>query len=116
ALVGADAGFFAHCVTSTRGLPERLLDAQLFVDVRRLPPERLRGIDAVVHLAAISNDPLGKEFEAVTDEINHRATVQLARAARDAGVGRFVLASSCSVYGSSDGSARTEASPARPLS
>src|SRR5205823_7266402 len=59
--------------------------------------------DAVVHLAALSNDPLGDLDPDLTFEINHRASVRLAAAARDAGVGRYVFSSSCSNYGASGG-------------
>ena len=80
-LIGFDAGFFAHCLTTPGPLPERALDTQHFGDVRDLPPELLRGVDAVVHLAAISNDPMGNKFEAVTDEINRGASLRLAQLA-----------------------------------
>ena len=115
-LVGADRGWFAHCLSDPRSLPETLLDQQWFVDVRDLGPRELAGFDAVVHLAAISNDAMGKRFEEVTDAINHRASVELARTASQAGVARFVFASSCSVYGAAaDGAPRAEDSELRPL-
>ena len=63
----------------------------------------LQGFDAVVHLAALSNDPLGDIPAEVTHDINHRATVGLPRSAREAGVARFVFASSCSLYGAAEG-------------
>jgi len=69
------------------------------VDVRDLEPERLAGFDAVIHLAAISNDPLGDLNPDTTYDINHRSVTQLARAAKAAGVPRFVFSSSCSLYG-----------------
>lgn len=68
-------------------------------DVRDVPASDLRGLDAIVHLAAISNDPLGDLDPAWTYEINHRASVRLARLAKEAGVPRFVFSSSCSLYG-----------------
>lgn len=68
-------------------------------DVRGVTPDNLRGFDAVVHLAALSNDPLGHLDAGLTHEINYEATLRVARAARDAGVERFVFASSCSLYG-----------------
>jgi len=68
-------------------------------DLRDVRPEQLRGFDAVVHLAAISNDPLGNLNPDCTFDINHRASVRLAICAREAGVRRFLYASSCSVYG-----------------
>src|ERR1039458_2657652 len=98
-LVGYDSGFFAHCLTTASEMPERLLDAQRFGDVRDLTADDLESFDAVVHLAAVSNDPMGNRFEAVTDVINHRASVAIAEAAAAAHVKNFVFASSCSVYG-----------------
>lgn len=72
-------------------------------DLRDVTPEDLLGIDVVVHLAAISNDPVGDLDPNVTYDINHRATVRLARAAHAAGVQRFLFSSSCSLYGAADG-------------
>jgi nucleoside-diphosphate-sugar epimerase len=114
-LIGFDTGLFAHCLTGARKLPELALDAQYHGDVRELAPSFLRGVDAVVQLAAISNDPMGNRFEAVTDDINRAASIRLAELARDAGVGAFVFASSCSVYGFAEGGARTEHDPVNPL-
>ncbi|MCI0539678.1 MAG: SDR family oxidoreductase [Verrucomicrobiales bacterium] len=114
-LIGFDMGYFAQCLTSARSFPEALLNEQHFGDVRRFPPKLLRGVDAVVHLAAISNDPMGNAFEQITFEINHRASVELARQAKAAHVKSFVFASSCSVYGYAEEGARNEASPLDPL-
>lgn len=115
ALVGLDSGFFAHCLTVPTELPERLLDAQIFADVRRLPADALEGVDAVVHLAAISNDPIGSAFEEVTLAVNHAATISVARAAKAAGARAFVFASSCSMYGYAEEGLRTEDSELAPL-
>jgi nucleoside-diphosphate-sugar epimerase len=115
-LVGVDRGWFAHCLSDQRGLPEVLLDEQWFRDVRDLTAQDLRGFDAVVHLAAVSNDAMGKRFERVTDQINCKASLSVAKAAADAGVKRFVFASSCSVYGAAaDGTPRSERSAIAPL-
>lgn len=114
-LVGYDAGFFAHCLTAAETLPERACDVQHFGDMRDLPAELLNGVDAVVHLAAISNDPMGDRFEAVTRAINYEASARLGRLAAEAGVKAFVFASSCSVYGVAQGPARTEADPVNPV-
>ena len=112
---GFDMGYFAHCLTGEVELPERRLNRQHFGDVRRFPAALLEGQDAVVHLAAISNDPMGNTFEQATREINHRASVALAQQAKRAGVGRFVFASSCSVYGAAGAAPRNESSPLNPL-
>lgn len=114
-LFGYDMGYFAACLTGTPVFPERLLTTQYFGDVRRVDDEILEGIDAVVHLAAISNDPMGKAFEEVTYAINHQASVALARQAKRAGVGAFVFASSCSMYGFAAEGAKTEESELNPL-
>lgn len=114
-LIGADMGYFGHCLTGAAHLPEAKLDVQYFTDVRTLSAEVLRGVDSIVHLAAISNDPMGKAFEEVTYDINHKASVRLAQRAKEAGVRAFVFASSCSVYGYAEGAARDERSELNPL-
>lgn len=114
-LHGYDNGYFAHCLTGARFLPERLLDQQSFGDVRQIDASLLRGYDCVVHLAAVSNDPMGDRFAAVTRDINQDASIAIARAARDAGVGHFVFASSCSVYGVAAGGPRKEDDPLNPV-
>jgi nucleoside-diphosphate-sugar epimerase len=113
-LIGLDTGFYAHCLTGASAFPERRLDSQIFADARTVPVEVLDGIDAVVHLAAVSNDPMGSAYEDVTLAINHRASVELARHAKEAGVASFVFASSCSMYGFAHG-ARDESSELQPL-
>lgn len=114
-LIGFDTGYFAQCLTGAQSLPETRLDAQYFGDLRSFPEGLLQGVDAVVNLAAISNDPMGNQFEAVTTSINHEAAVSLARAAKAAGVSHYVYASSCSVYGAASEGARTEDSTLDPL-
>jgi len=114
-LVGLDTSYFGHCLTGVSELPERRVNLQYFADVRDLTSDVLRDVDAVVHLAAISNDPMGNKYEAVTEEINHKASVKLAQLAKDAGVSRFVYASSCSVYGFAEGGPRHERDELHPL-
>ena len=114
-LVGLDSAFFGHCVTGAEALPERGLDQQVFCDVRDVGAHHLRGFDAVVQLAAVSNDPMGNKFEAVTDEINHVSSVRIARLALKAGVQRVVFASSCSMYGAANEDARSEDDVLNPL-
>src|SRR5260221_3069349 len=92
-LTGLDKGYFAHCLTNADILPECRADIQYFADVRRLRPEELQGVDAVVHLAAISNDPMGKPFEEVTFDIKLRGSVEPAGQAKAAGAKAFVFAS-----------------------
>jgi len=74
-IMGLDIGYFAGCSISQDILPEVMLDQQHFADVRQIPEHVLDGVDAVVHLAAISNDPIGNLFETVTMDINHRAVL-----------------------------------------
>jgi nucleoside-diphosphate-sugar epimerase len=114
-LIGYDIGFFGASLTDHGQLPETCLNAQYFGDTRRLPPDLFEGVDAVVHLAAISNDPMGNRFEAVTDAINYRASLAIAAAARDAGVKTYVFASSCSIYGAASGAPKKESDPLNPL-
>ncbi len=113
-LHGYDNAYFAHCLTGPIVLPERHLDEQFYGDVRDASLDLSR-YDAVVQLAAISNDPMGNRFQAVTMDINQNTTVSLARAAAAAGVKNFVFASSCSVYGIADGAARKETDPLNPV-
>jgi nucleoside-diphosphate-sugar epimerase len=114
-IIGVDTGYFAHCLTGVARAPETLLDVQHYADMRAFPADVLTGVDAVVHLAAISNDPIGNAYEDVTFGVNYRASMALARLAKSAGVGAFVFASSCSVYGCADDRPRTEQSEVGPL-
>ena len=94
-VVGLDTEFFAGCDFS-----DGLADVPtLRADLREIGVEALAGFDAVLHLAALSNDPLGDLNPDCTYDINHRASVRLARLAKEAGVGRFLFSSSCSLYG-----------------
>ena len=94
-VVGLDTEFFAGCDFSD-GLAEV---PTLRADLREIGVEALAGFDAVLHLAALSNDPLGDLNPDCTYDINHRASVRLARLAKEAGVPRFLFSSSCSLYG-----------------
>ncbi len=114
-IIGFDAGFFAHSITGSKDLPERHLSYQIFGDTRELPDNILAGVDAVVHLAAVSNDPMGNQFERVTREINRDASVNLAIKSAAAGVKNFVFASSCSMYGDDSGYPKVETDETNPL-
>lgn len=93
-VVGLDTFFYEGCDLRPGGDVSHLR-----ADVRDVRPAELEGFDAVVHLAALSNDPLGDMRPELTYAINFEATVAIAKAAKAAGVGRFVFASSCSMYG-----------------
>jgi len=84
-------------------------------DVRALTAADLAGFDAIVHLAALSNDPLGDLNPQLTFDINHLASVRLATLAKEVGVARFVLASSCSNYGAAGDAPVEEDSPLNPV-
>ena len=110
-VVGLDIGYFDDCILG----PAPDDGPSLRVDLRDVTPEQVDGFDAVVHLAALSNDPLGALTPQITHDINHHASVRLARLAKDAGVQRFLYASTCSVYGAAGDELVTEAAPLRPL-
>ena len=114
-LIGFDTGYFAANLTNTATLPEGKLDMQLFGDVRTMKPEVLKDVDAVIQLAAISNDPMGHHFEEVTMNINYKAVVRIAKMAKEAGVTSLVFPSSCSIYGAAGDAPKTEASEVNPL-
>lgn len=114
-LVGLDASLFAGCLPNPIVWPDRAYRCQLMRDVRDVTAADLKGFDAIVHLAAISNDPMGNVFERPTTEINRDGSLRLAAAAKEAGVRRFVFASSCSVYGAGASDARTEQDEVAPL-
>jgi nucleoside-diphosphate-sugar epimerase len=97
---GVDLGFVTPCLLGSAPTDEPLTRT---LDVRDMEPGDLEGFDAVVHLAALSNDPLGDLNPGFTYEINHRASVRLAELAKQQGVERYVFASSCSLYGAGEG-------------
>ncbi|MDL9947981.1 SDR family oxidoreductase [Gordonia sp. ABSL11-1] len=110
-VVGLDNSYFAECVLGPVPTDPPAID----VDLRDVTARHLDGFDAVIHLAALSNDPLGSLAPEITYDINHHASVRLARAAKDAGVARFLYASTCSVYGSAGDDLVTEDAPLKPL-
>lgn len=109
-VTGLDAGYFNDCDLGTPPTPIPLVQR----DLRDITPGDLRGFDAVVHLAALSNDPLGNLAPGLTEEINTGGSVRLAEAAKAAGVRRFVFASSCSLYGQGAAMGLTEEAEANP--
>jgi nucleoside-diphosphate-sugar epimerase len=98
-VVGLDTSLYSGCTFGSD--PEQV--TTLRVDVRDVEVDDLCGFDAILHLAAISNDPLGNLNPQVTYDINHLASVRLALQAKRAGVARFLFSSSCSLYGAADG-------------
>jgi nucleoside-diphosphate-sugar epimerase len=113
---GYDIGYFyGNEITKNILLPEVFLECQYFGDVREFNYELLRGMDVVVYLAAISNDPMGYAFEKPTYDINFSSAIKIARESKRMGVEKFVFASSCSVYGSADDSPKDEDNPLNPI-
>lgn len=94
-VTGLDSDIFRGC-TFAPGLQEI---PELQTDIRDVLPQHLEGFEAVVHLAALSNDPLSNLKPEITNEINFEASVRLAQLAKDAGVSRFLFSSSCAIYG-----------------
>jgi nucleoside-diphosphate-sugar epimerase len=109
-VVGLDSGYFRDCALLSLDTAVR----PLVKDLRDLEPADLEGFDAVIHLAALSNDPVGNLNSAWTDQINFRASVRLAELARAAGVERFLFSSSCIMYGMSAAAVVDEDAPLNP--
>jgi len=110
-VVGLDIGLFDGCDFGTDIPAWRTLA----LDVRDVRPADLDGFDAVIHLAALSNDPLGEVNPSTTFAINHLGSVHLAKAAREAGVARFLFSSSCSLYGAAGEGLVNETSALNPV-
>jgi nucleoside-diphosphate-sugar epimerase len=109
-VVGLDIGYFDECTL----IEDQETSSFIRKDIRSLTAPDLQGFDAVVHLAALSNDPIGNLRSRWTQDINLHATIRLAELARDAGVDRFLFASSCIMYGAATDVDVTEDSPLAP--
>ena len=114
-LIGLDTGFFYSCNTCFGRHGDNYYDLQINKDVRDISADDIKDIDSIIHLAAISNDPMGKEFESITREVNQEATVHLAKLASENGVKSFTFASSCSMYGAGGHKAKVESDATNPL-
>src|SRR5438552_252525 len=110
-VIGLDTGFYKERMLYRTGSTTPLT---IVKDLRQIEPGDLKGADAVVHMAELSNDPIGQLAPHITYEINHKGSVHLAELARKAGVKRFVYMSSCSVYGLSKEDHVTEESRVNP--
>ncbi len=113
-VVGLDTGYYRDGWLYSDPENMRLVPQTVAKDLRDVEPEDFSGCDAVVHLAELSNDPLGENNPDVTFDINHRGSVRLAKMARSLGIGRFVYTSSCSVYGVGSGEFLDETSEVNP--
>jgi len=114
-LIGYDQGYFAHCLTAADVSPEIMYDIQHFGDIRKFDENLLDGVDVLIHLAAISNDPMGNTFSDITEAINSKASEDIAKTAKRKGVKKFIFASSCSMYGTAEGGKRKETDDLNPL-
>jgi nucleoside-diphosphate-sugar epimerase len=114
-VVGLDSDLFEGCVFGDESICGVQDIPYMKKDVRDVELSDLRGIDAVVHLCALSNDPLGNFNPDITFEINYKGSVKLAKLAKKAGVQRFVFSSSCSVYGASKTDIVNEESELNPV-
>jgi nucleoside-diphosphate-sugar epimerase len=110
-VIGLDTGYYkAGWLYNTNSVTPKTLNK----DLRRVTAEDLEGVDAIVHMAELSNDPTGQLAPHITYDINHKASVRLAMLARAAGVERFVYMSSCSAYGVATAGHVTEDSAVNP--
>jgi nucleoside-diphosphate-sugar epimerase len=110
-VIGVDTGFYkVGWLYNGTELTARTLNK----DIRHITAEDLQGVEAVVHMAELSNDPAGQLYPNITYEINHQGSVRLAALAKTASVRRFIYMSSCSVYGVATGKDVTEESPVNP--
>ncbi len=109
-VTGIDTKYFGQCTL----VPDEIEIPAIKKDIRDLVLEDLAGFDCVVHLAALSNDPIGNLNNDWTDQINYQASVKLAKLAREAGVSRFLFSSSCIMYGMSEAGVVNEDSPLDP--
>jgi nucleoside-diphosphate-sugar epimerase len=115
-VAGLDSDLFEDCVFGDASVSGAISKIEYTrKDIRDVELSDLRGFDAVAHLCALSNDPLGNLNPRVTYEINHEGSVKLAKLAKEAGVSRFVLSSSCSVYGASTADIVNEESEVKPI-
>ena len=110
-VTGLDTDLFAGCDFGSRFPAIR----EVRKDIREITRADLQGFEAVVHLAALSNDPLGNLNGSLTYDINHRASVRLAKLAKEAGIERYVFASSCSTYGASGNDFLDETASLNPV-
>jgi nucleoside-diphosphate-sugar epimerase len=114
-VVGLDTGFYRDGCLYMDPLGQPMTPRTAYKDLRQVEPADFEGFDAVIHLAELSNDPLGQNRPEITFKINHEGSVRIAKAAKAAGVKRFIYASSCSVYGvGSGGDFLNETSPTNP--
>ena len=96
-ILGFDSGFFKSCFFRKKNKDKKII--QHYGDIRKFPKQILKDIDVIIHLAAISNDPIGNKFKKVTEDINLKSSIKLLEFAIKNNVKKFIFASSCSIYG-----------------
>ena len=112
-IFGLDTGYFKTCITNDNFKKSKF--RQVYKDVRNINKNDLKGIDTIIHLASISNDPIGNEFKKITNEINLQASKKIFKLALNSNVKKFVFASSCSIYGASGKQKKKETDTLKPL-
>ena len=114
-LAGLDTGLFLNSLTCNTRVSDTFYDQQIFRDIRDIDQNLIKGFDVVIALAAVSNDPIGNEFEDATHKINFESNCRLADICAKSGVKKFIFASSCSMYGSESSKPKTEKDLTEPL-
>ena len=114
-LSGLDLGLFATNLNTSTRIGDTFYDNQFYKDVRDVDINFVKNYDVVICLSAVSNDPIGKEFANATKSINLNGTIKLAKLCSESGVQKFILASSCSIYGSASNYPRKESDETNPL-
>jgi len=114
-LTGLDTGYFSSRISQFGRMGDTYCDVQVYKDIRDVSDEFFCKFDSIVVLSAISNDPMGNKFEKVTNEINYLAVRKLIECFVTLPNKRLIFASSCSMYGSSDGNAKREFDDLNPL-
>jgi len=114
-LIGIDAGYFSQCITDFDGRLDHSYDLQYHADVRDIDLAIFNDAYSVVHLAAISNDPMGNKFEAITEDVNRKAVINISKHCISKNVKSVVFASSCSMYGAGNEIPKSESDALNPL-
>ena len=111
-VVGFDTGFFDKCIIKGKKDP---VYKKIKKDIRNITEKDLKGVDAIIHLSALSNDPMGEIDPSLTEEINYKSSIRLAKLAKESGVKKFLFSSSCSIYGIAKSGIVDEKSTVNPL-
>ena len=113
-IIGYDSGYFKPYITDKKN-DNLEPDIQIYKDIRDIHNKDLAGIDCIIHLCSLSNDPIGKRFEKITDKINYLSSKKLFQLAKKNKIKKFIFASSCSTYGFGGNLIKSENSKTKPL-